>query len=87
MCMLTWPGVAVSDDGISWRRGQGAVAGARGADKDADVGRVLEPNQDEWWWLDTRHLSVSDVQARNCPCSGPQLHKLCRGFSLQSAPG
>ena len=69
LCVLTRPGVAVSDDGIGWRRGQGSVAGARGADKDADVGRVLEPNQDEWWWLDTRHLSVSDVQARSRPCA------------------
>lgn len=54
-------GVATSQDGLRWARGAGDVAGARGAEKDADVGRVLAPNAD-WWWHDTRHLAVSDVQ-------------------------
>lgn len=57
------PGVATSRDGLRWERGSGDIAGARGAAKDADVGRVLAPNAD-WWWHDTRHMAVSDVQAR-----------------------
>ena len=70
----------MSEDGISWRRGHGGIAGARGAGGDADVGRVLEPNQEEWWWLDTRHLSVSDVQARSRAFSAPSLHRSCCPF-------
>ena len=62
------PGVATSRDGLRWARGAGDVMGARGAAKDADVGRVLAPNAD-WWWHDTRHMAVSDVQAR--PALGP----------------
>ncbi len=54
-------GLAVSADGACWARGGGDVAGARGAGRAADVGRVLAPNAD-WWWHDTRHLHVSDVQ-------------------------
>ena len=46
-------GVAVSGDGICWQRGHGSTEGARGQAKEADVGRVLEPNQEDWWWLDT----------------------------------
>ena len=55
--------MATSRDGLRWERGAGDIAGARGAAKDADVGRVLAPNAD-WWWHDTRHMAVSDVQAR-----------------------
>lgn len=54
-------GLAVSKDGITWLRGTGAVAGARGAASLTDVGMVLTPNED-WWTLDTNHLAVSDVQ-------------------------
>ena len=62
-CDYFAPGVATSRDGLRWERGAGDIAGARGAAKDADVGRVLAPNAD-WWWHDTRHMAVSDVQAR-----------------------
>ncbi|CAK0770976.1 hypothetical protein CVIRNUC_003820 [Coccomyxa viridis] len=55
-------GVAVSTNGIDWQRGHGAIEGARGEAKALDVGRVLEPNEEDWWWLDTRHMAVSDVQ-------------------------
>ena len=54
-------GVAVSSDGVHWQRGAERIAGARGADKAADVGKVLEPNKD-WWWHDTCHLHAADVQ-------------------------
>lgn len=54
-------GLAVSTDGVNWSRGRGAVEGARGAARAADVGRVLAPNED-WWWHDTCHMHVSDVQ-------------------------
>lgn len=56
-------GVAVSADGINWLRGDGLVEGHRSAaDQLRDVGVVLGPNSDNWWTLDTAHLSVSDVQ-------------------------
>ncbi|EIE20651.1 hypothetical protein COCSUDRAFT_30400 [Coccomyxa subellipsoidea C-169] len=55
-------GVASSRDGIEWTRGHGEIEGARGAAKEGDVGRVLAPNAEDWWWLDTRHMTVSDVQ-------------------------
>ena len=47
---------------MHWERGHGDIEGARGAAKDKDVGRVLAPNEEDWWWLDTRHVTVSDVQ-------------------------
>jgi hypothetical protein len=56
-------GVAVSRDGLVWQRGRGAVAGERGAGAAQDVGAALRPNTD-WWWMDTCHLSISDVQVR-----------------------
>lgn len=34
-----------------------------GAGAAQDVGMVLEPNGD-WWWFDTCHVQVSDVQVR-----------------------
>ena len=37
------------------------------------MGRVLEPNEEDWWWLDTRHMAVSDVQV-----STSLVHKHCR---------
>jgi len=55
-------GVAVSRNGLGWQRGHGSIEGARGEAKAQDVGRVLEPNEEDWWWLDTRHMAVSDVQ-------------------------
>jgi len=70
--------MATSRDGLRWAHGAGDVAGARGAEKDADVGRVLAPNAD-WWWHDTRHLAVSDVQAR----AGPRAGRVC---ALRPAP-
>eukprot|EP00882_Tetradesmus_deserticola_P025671 GHRQ01028221.1.p1 GENE.GHRQ01028221.1~~GHRQ01028221.1.p1 ORF type:complete len:164 (+),score=56.56 GHRQ01028221.1:1087-1578(+) len=61
-CPWCSPGVAVSNDGINWLRGDASVEGLRGSAKDQDVGVVLRPNSDNWWTLDTCHLSVSDVQ-------------------------
>lgn len=52
----------MSSDGIQWARGDGNVAGARGAARAADVGRVLAPNADNWWWHDTCHMHAADVQ-------------------------
>lgn len=54
-------GIAASSDGIHWQRGFKEVSGERGAGK--DVGEVLGPNKD-WWWHDTCHLTVGDVQVR-----------------------
>lgn len=54
-------GVAVSSDGINWRRGSGRIEGSRGPQRSLDVGKVLEPNGD-WWWFDTCHMNVADVQ-------------------------
>ena len=51
----------MSSDGVNWSRGSGAVEGVRGEGRGADVGKVLSPNGD-WWWHDTCHLHVSDVQ-------------------------
>lgn len=65
-------GVATSRDGLRWERGSSDIAGARGAAKDADVGRVMAPNAD-WWWHDTRHMAVSDVQARPHASPVPQM--------------
>ncbi len=55
-------GVAISSNGLDWQRGHGSIEGARGEAKAQDIGRVLEPNAEDWWWLDTRHMAVSDVQ-------------------------
>jgi hypothetical protein len=54
-------GVAISSDGVTWSRGSAAIVGARGEGCAADVGKVLSPNTD-WWWHDTCHLHISDVQ-------------------------
>lgn len=54
-------GIAVSSDGVTWSRGIGPIAGARGEERSKDVGRALTPNED-WWWHDTCHIHVSDVQ-------------------------
>lgn len=63
----TAAGVAVSSDGINWLRRDGLVEGHRSAaEQSKDVGVVLGPNSDNWWTLDTAHLSVSDVQV--CVC-------------------
>ncbi|PSC71076.1 transcriptional regulator [Micractinium conductrix] len=54
-------GLAVSTDGVHWRRGAGLIEGARGPQRALDVGKCLGPNGD-WWWFDTCHLSAGDVQ-------------------------
>ena len=59
-------GLATSVDGVEWRRGGGAVAGRAGAE---EVGRVMGPNTEDWWTLDTAHLAVSDVQVLRSPNS------------------
>lgn len=43
-------GLALSDDGLSWRRVQGPHEGA-----------VLTQNEEDWWSFDTIHVSVGDV--------------------------
>ncbi len=59
-------GLAASADGITWQRGAGQVAGRAGLE---EVGRVLTPNTEDWWTLDTAHVSVSDVQVRQNPAN------------------
>jgi hypothetical protein len=61
-------GIAVSEDGIVWRRGGSPTETYRtGGDKEAfenltvDVGAVLYPNNEDWWVFDTSHVSVGDV--------------------------
>ncbi|KAK3281916.1 hypothetical protein CYMTET_10322 [Cymbomonas tetramitiformis] len=59
-------GVATSTDGVTWKRGSGAVETVRGSGetslgKGTDVGTVITTNED-WWTFDTCHLGVSDVQ-------------------------
>jgi len=51
----------MSTDGVRWLRGSGQVTGDQGPSQERDVGQVLGPNED-WWWHDTRQVSVSDVQ-------------------------
>eukprot|EP00892_Ulva_mutabilis_P004235 jgi/Ulvmu1/2183/UM013_0028.1 len=52
-------GVAVSSDGVNWKRGEGPVSGTRAAD---DAGACMESDGSDWWTLDTHSLAVSDVQ-------------------------
>ncbi|KAG6508844.1 uncharacterized protein LOC121982181 [Zingiber officinale] len=47
-------GIAVSEDGIEWKRATGAVASGD------DVGQVMLPNSD-WWAFDTAGVRPSDV--------------------------
>ena len=60
-------GLARSADGVTWTRGPGAdtpwAAGAAG-DPSSPLSPppVLGPNPDDWWWHDTAHVAVSDVQ-------------------------
>lgn len=64
----------MSADGINWLRGDGLVEGHRSAEEQLkDVGVVLGPNGENWWTLDTAHLSVSDVQVRDDMLSGQGL--------------
>lgn len=70
--MSPWAGLATSEDGIQWQRGGGAVAGRAGRE---EVGRVLAPNNEDWWWLDTAHVSVSDVQVRAVRIVDPTRNK------------
>jgi hypothetical protein len=60
-------GVAVSGDGINWQRGYQRITGERGPAQGPDVGEVLWPNPD-WWWHDTCHLTLGDVQVCLLPC-------------------
>lgn len=45
-------GMATSRDGVHWERKRGIERG----------GALLAPNCDNWWWFDTQHVAVSDVQ-------------------------
>ena len=62
------PGVAISGNGLNWMRGNERVSGEKGEGASSDVGMVIEPNKD-WWWFDTCHLQVSDVQVIEIPLS------------------
>lgn len=63
-------GVAMSEDGVNWTRGFGNISGAREQEKrDADVGKTMDQNED-WWWMDTCHLSPSDVQVMGADDAG-----------------
>lgn len=59
-------GLARSKDGVTWTRGPGADVpwAADGASDRPPSSHppVLGPNPDDWWWHDTAHVSVSDVQ-------------------------
>jgi hypothetical protein len=57
-------GIAMSSDGVEWVRGAGPVQSVRDAEgrPRSEVGCVLPPNADAWWWHDTCHLHASDVQ-------------------------
>lgn len=75
-------GLAASADGITWQRGAGQVAGRAGLE---EVGRVLTPNTEDWWTLDTAHVSVSDVQVRQNPAKPsrrPAQKRACVGCAL-----
>ncbi|MEW5306690.1 MAG: hypothetical protein WDW36_009139 [Sanguina aurantia] len=52
-------GVAVSSDGVNWRRSADRVTGMSGAV--ADVGASFEPNAGDWWSFDTCHVAPADV--------------------------
>ena len=51
-------GLATSEDGVHWTRGDASVADAPA---DAPAGIVLEPNTGDWWSFDTLHVGVGDV--------------------------
>ncbi|KAK9838636.1 hypothetical protein WJX74_000352 [Apatococcus lobatus] len=55
-------GLAVSGDGITWRRDEGRAIRPGESAPALPPGVALGPNQDNWWWHDTMALSVSDVQ-------------------------
>ncbi|CAL8468150.1 g7689 [Coccomyxa elongata] len=80
-------GVAASSNGMDWERGHSDIEGARGAAKERDVGRVLAPNEEDWWWLDTRHMTVSDVQVLSSDgsASGGVYWMFYSGSSFETA--
>jgi hypothetical protein len=59
-------GLARSADGVTWTRGPGAdvpwAADSAESSSSPHPPPVLGPNPDDWWWHDTAHVSVSDVQ-------------------------
>lgn len=56
-------GLASSQDGVRWQRDCNQPGEVQSSAPPGEAGRVLGPNPD-WWWHDTRHVSVSDVQAK-----------------------
>ncbi len=57
-------GLAVSDDGVTWRRGGGAIetmSSGGAASEGSDVGVVLDVTPD-WWCFDTAAVGAPDVQ-------------------------
>ena len=59
-------GLAVSRDGITWQRDLGQSGKAGESAPALPPGVALGPNQDNWWWHDTKALSVGDVQVSPC---------------------
>jgi hypothetical protein len=55
-------GLARSADGVVWTRGPGADTPWAADASGAAPAPVLGPNPDDWWWHDTAHVCVSDVQ-------------------------
>ena len=55
-------GVAISSDGVNWLRGEDQVLGLQGPTAASDVGQIMTPNSEDWWWFDTCAMQVSDVQ-------------------------
>lgn len=47
------------------------VDGRKDEGRRDDVGLCLGPNTGDWWWLDTNHLHVSDVQVLSNNNGGP----------------
>jgi hypothetical protein len=56
-------GLATSVDGIEWQRGGSFTETFRNdAEQSISVGKVLWPNDEDWWTFDTAGVSVGDVQ-------------------------
>ena len=82
----TGAGLAISGDGIDWERGAGDVETTTGEQGTAGLGRCLPPNGSDWWWLDTCHLTVSDVQVCSRCTQGEQWGLPRLGCCLMSMP-
>ena len=59
-------GLAVSSDGVSWRRGGAPVEtmSTGGAAYDGSDAGIVLPTSEDWWTFDTAAVGQPDVQAR-----------------------